>query len=287
MNNKKAIWFCILFLLGFQPGLIFAADSFEDNAAVQPDSQLDNHDERQLKSVSLPGAFQRFSAADVLKCIYADYAEASGQTANTVKPAKVLLADAIDWEMPDRQAMAVLIRVETPENRVEGGYESSINVIGYALAILEQKAEKLSLLAYQEESALKKPVLSGYAYFDATQYRLSENEALIGYRIFKPGAGYGNDLLRLFRIEIPVPRKIFEHNMTEVFAMEEGYFGGKLILLSVPNSQGVNDFLVKSRPSVTNLPIDDADLDNAEYVFSEQPVRELWRFDGKEYKKLK
>lgn len=244
------------------------------------------------ESVKMPNGFEQFSSTDILRRIFVDYDVVTGKKNKTSKNnLRVMLVDAKNWKTQNEQTLLVLIGLEHEPgyfDRMEPGvFFCGSCEYGLGIAVLQKTAGTINLIAYSEMDGLQSMSYHGYSYFDLAPYKLNNQEGLIGLRQTASGSEYTNDSLILFRIENKILKKVFERSMSQIYAAADGYHGSKLILLLSPNAQGTNDFIIKGKMIVSDFPIDTPDYIEEEHIISEETIREVWRFDGIEYKKIK
>jgi hypothetical protein len=254
---------------------------------VSPDSVRD----APPRSVKIPNSFKPFKANDVLKAIFADYDTHTGRTSqilnNEKNPSKVKLTTLKTQKSQGRTLLLSLVGIEPEESFFEKlSQDLSCETCGYhlGLAVLEKKAGKLKLLAYTPLPGIDNIPTHGQSNFDGVTFKLNKNETLIALRSVFSAVGAGNNIVRLFRLNSNSLSKVFERDTGETYLAEDGWHSHKLSLATLANKNSDNEIVVTGKSLVADYPLNDPNPTG--HISNQQTIKEIWRFDGNEYKKI-
>ena len=229
------------------------------------------------KSAELPTGFKQFTAAQVLSLVYQDYNSATGrtvltkteiqngssqennvsQTDNDKKTSiKVKLDQFKIWNSQNQQRLLVLIGIEPEEDYFAEYDEHACGSCsyGFAMAVLEKKADTLSLLGYAElPGIIKSPTHDG-ADFDAKFYPLSASETLVAIKHVLQHTDAHQEEIQLFRLTDKGLHKVFEHVLWVSNNRDDDleYYNGAKYTLKFKSGNEFNDIVVTGKFTINN-----------------------------------
>ena len=263
------------------------------------------------KSESLPRAFSRFSAGEVLKQIFDGYDASVGRVSTILnedkKPALVRINEAKLWRAQGQEHLVVIVELSANDYQFnEGGLCGGCATYAI-LAVLKKEGDNLALVAKQtprpssvlpSDGALDDPygpmLQTGHSglYLDLAPYKLNARETLIGVRLehmWIPALAHST-ALQLYRIEGQRLREVFSELVVDRDYPDEQRGKGQTVvktiskLAPVPSSKQYHDLVINKTTFRCSDKNDDWDCDfRDEAVRRIGSQRELWRFDGERY----